>query len=144
MIELSSSSLLRIMWGVVATTGHDTEKLFCSNCVADKDEFIELKRKGNHLRCVECRASTHMGNSDQQAVLSMYARIQPPSLEEFKSWATTMSSQDAATGGSWSLKIPKVSSSSSSTSDKGCSYPTKCSSLSCSKTLTVVSLVLQH
>ena len=92
MKDLSSSSLLRIIWGMVATTGQGTQKLFYADCLADKATSPELKRKGQHLQCKECGASTHRHSLDQEKVLRLYARLPPPSVEDFKSLATTMSS----------------------------------------------------
>ena len=69
MKELSSSSLVRIIWGMVVTTGQGTQKLFCSDCLADKATSPELKRKGQHLQCKEHTwgASTHMRRFDTHA-----------------------------------------------------------------------------
>ena len=66
-----------------------------------------------------------MGSRDQIEVLSMCAGIQPPSLEDFKSWATSMSSQDTAAGGVWSLKGTQVSSFSGFRSRKRLPMPYK-------------------
>ena len=98
------------MWGISAHTEQSTKRFYCSECKTDEaPKSVTFAQRGHYgLKCSKC----HVHSSNQRVVLSSYARIQAPSLEDFKSWATSTSSQNIY--GTWSLEIPQVSSSSGS------------------------------
>ena len=115
---------------MVATIEQGSQNFYCSDCTKHRTPSKEVKRMGQIQHCKDCGVWSDMGSRDQKGVLSMLARRQrcekgAPSPEDFERWATSISSQNTAAGGTWSISIPKVSSSSSYRSENRLPKPYK-------------------